>query len=219
MSAPPNIRFDLLANARDSLRHAVELLAWKDVATDDARLKHAIVNAAHAIELLLKERLRRVNAAFVWENVDKYPSLEARTVTVDTAISRLKSIGGVALSADDERNLRSLRKTRNAIEHYEWHTSAKEAKVIVGNALSFAFSFAADHLGTDLAADFKRDDTWRLLIDELYDFARAHGARIEAKLRENGEYPSCCVACGEKTVPMRGGSCELCGHWQDIGDT
>lgn len=216
MSRPPHIQFDLLGNARDSLRQAVELLAWKDIGSDHARLKHSITNAAHSIELLLKERLRQVNPAFIWENVDKFPSLEARTVTVDTAISRLKKIGGVRFSEDDEKDLRSLRTTRNAIEHHEWRTTEKEAKVIVGKALSFAFSFAAEHLGTDLAADFKHDDTWRSLIEELYDFVRAHGARLEAKLRDKGEYPSCCNACGELTVPMRGGSCELCGHWQDV---
>lgn len=190
----------------------------KDIRSDHARLKHSITNTAHSIELLLKERLRQENPAFVWENVDKYPNLEARTVTVDTAISRLKNIGGVTFSEKDEKNLRSLRMTRNAIEHYEWRTTEKEAKIIVGNALSFAFSFAVEQLGIDLAADFKQDDTWRSLIEEMYDFVHAHGARLEAKLRENGEYPSCCDACGELTVSSRGGSCELCGHWQDVDD-
>lgn len=218
MSRPPQIQFDLLANARDSLRQAVELLAWKDIGTDHARLKHVITHTAHSIELLLKERLHRINAALVWENVDKYPNLEANTVNVNTAISRLKNIGGIKFSATDETNIRSLRKTRNAIEHREWRTTEKEAKIIVGNALSFAFSFAAEQLGTDLAADFKQDDTWRSLIDELYDFVRVHGARLEATLKEKGEYPTCCDACGELTIPMRGGSCELCGHWQDVDD-
>jgi hypothetical protein len=150
--------------------------------------------------------------------VDKYPNLEARTVTVDTAISRLKNIGGVKFTDNDEKNLRSLRTTRNAIEHYEWSTTEKEARVIVGNALSFAFSFATEHLGTDLSADFKQDDTWRSLIEELSDFVRAHGARIEAKLRAKGEHPSYCDACEQLTVPTWGGSCELCGHWQDVDD-
>lgn len=53
------IQFDLLSNARDSLKRAVDLLAWDDFNSDDAKLKHSITNAAHAIELLLKERLRR----------------------------------------------------------------------------------------------------------------------------------------------------------------
>lgn len=212
------IEFDLLNNATDSLRQAVELLAVKQIGSDHARLKHSITASAHCIELLLKERLRRVNPAFVWENVDKYPSLEARTVTVDTAISRLKSIGKVAFTADDERTLRSLRRTRNAIEHYEWRASEREAKIIVGNALSFAFSFAQDELQIDLASDFKGDDTWAMLLDEVYQFATAHGARLEARMRAKGEFPQCCDECSELTVPMRGGSCELCGHWQSIDD-
>src|SRR5690606_13578324 len=109
------IEFDLLANATDSLRQAVELMAWKEVGDDHSRLKHAISHAAHAIELLLKERLRRANAALIWENVDKYPSLEARTVTADTAISRLQKIADVRISEEDAAQIKSLRRTRNAI--------------------------------------------------------------------------------------------------------
>ncbi len=154
----------------------------------------------------------------MWENIDRYPSLEARTVTVDAAISRLKAIGGISISPDDERTLKSLRTTRNAIEQYEWHASEKEARVIVGNALSFAFGFARDELAVDLAESFKQDDTWSMLRDELYESARIHGARFEARLRAMGEYSQCCDECGELTVPMRGGSCELCGHWQSIDD-
>jgi hypothetical protein len=217
MNAHKTIKFDLLNNARDSLRHAVELLAVLDIG-DHACLKHAITSSAHCIELLLKERLRRINPAFVWEKVDEYPSLKARTVTVDTAIGRLKSIGNVAFSEKDERSLKSLRATRNAIEHYEWSTSEKEAKIIVGNALSFAFSFAHDELSLDLASEFKTDDTWNMLLNELYEFARAHGKRLEQRLHGRGENPIACDECGEVTIPLRGGSCELCGHWQSLDD-
>lgn len=211
-----NIEFDLLNNAKDSLHQAIQLIATNELGSKHSQLKHAITAAAHCIELLLKERVRRINPAFVWENVDKYPSLEARTVNVDIAISRLKRIGNVLFEIEDERSLNSLRTTRNAIEHYEWRASEKEAKIIVGHALSFAIGFAYDELGVDLSEDFRADDTWRMLLDELYEFARAHGARLEARLRAKGEYPSCCDECGELTVPMRGGSCELCGHWQSI---
>ncbi len=218
MSQKPQIQFDLLSNARDSLRQAVELLAFDEGGSEHSRLKHAILNSAHCIELLMKERLRQVHAALLWENVDKYPSLEARTVTPDTAITRLKNIGGVTFTAKDEMNLRSLYKTRNAIQHYEWRTTEKEAKVIVGSALSFAFSFASEELSTDLEAPFKRDDTWQTLINELYEFVRIHGERLEAKLAKDGLYQPYCDECGYPAVPPRGGSCELCGHWQNVND-
>ena len=221
MKRKTQIHFDLLSNARDSIRQTVNLLAWPEesesVRAEHSRLKHAIMFSAHSIELLLKEKLRHVNPAFVWENVDKYPSLGARTVTVDTAISRLKNICGINFSATDESNLKSLRSTRNAIEHYEWKTTEREAKVIVGTALSFAFSFANEHLNVDLAKPFKEDDTLKQLLSELWEFAHAHGERLEAQLSRQGVFTFCCDECGWSTVTSSG-SCELCGHWQDVAE-
>jgi hypothetical protein len=147
MTHTHNVKFDLLANARDSLKRAIDLLVWKDIEPEHARLKHAITNAAHSIELLLKERLRRINPAFIFDDVDKYPSLEARTVTVDIAITRLEKIGDVTLSNPDKNNLRSLRRTRNAIEHYEWHTTEKEAKLLLAMPLVSPF-----HLPKNISA-------------------------------------------------------------------
>lgn len=86
----------------------------------------------------------------------------------------------------------------------------------MGRALSFAIGFAQEELGTDISCEFKSDDTWKGLLDELPEFAKAHGARLDARFRARGEYPACCDECGELAVPMRGGSCELCGHWQAI---
>ena len=107
------IKFDLLNNAKDSLKQVIDLLSWKDIAADHPRLKHAILGAAHCVELLLKERIRRINPAFVWEKVDQYPNLNARTVTVDTAIVRLQNIGNVLIDRKDQDLIRSLRITRN----------------------------------------------------------------------------------------------------------
>jgi hypothetical protein len=54
-----SIKFDLINNAKDSLNHAVEHLTNSDgVKAGD--LKRAIRDVAHAIELLLKERLQGI---------------------------------------------------------------------------------------------------------------------------------------------------------------
>lgn len=60
-----NIEFSLIQNAIDSMERAVELLAWKNVSNEGSRLKQAIVVTAHATELLLKERLKRVHPSLV----------------------------------------------------------------------------------------------------------------------------------------------------------
>ena len=80
------IEFDLLSNAEDSIQQAIELVAWGNDQPEPRRLKQAVQSIAHGAELLLKERLKRVHPCLIWENVDKYPSLNARTVTAETAM-------------------------------------------------------------------------------------------------------------------------------------
>src|SRR5690606_5141551 len=100
--------------------------------------------------------------------------LDARTVGVEKAIHRLKSIGAVQIGESDESLVRSLRNTRNAIEHFRWQTTREEASLIIGQALSFAVGFAHQELGYDLSHRFHRDDTWKQLIENSSAFVRAH---------------------------------------------
>ena len=113
------IHFDLVNNAQDSLKHAVQLLAWPDTIIPN-RYKQAILSVFHCAELLLKERLHLINPALVWENIDKYPFLSARTVAVDKAISRLASIGNINITKKDEEALKECRNLRNAIQHFKF---------------------------------------------------------------------------------------------------
>ena len=215
------IKFDLITNAKDSLRHAVQLLAWDGSPPSSATFKQAILSVAHCAELLLKERLRLIHPAFVWQNIDKYPQLDARTVSLKTAISRLESIGNVRLDPADVGALKSCRQTRNAIEHYEFEIEAKEAKVILGTVLSFIFSFSSSELKQDLDQEFKSDDTWEMLFSELYEFAKAHGSRVAALQAARDAPLADCPQCGQTTLDLSSGSCGLCGHWSfddDEGD-
>ncbi len=208
------IEFDLIGNAKDSFRQAIELLAHGEIGTDHARFKHAIVSSAHCIELMLKERLRLIHPAFIWERVEAYPQLTAKTVTVDQAVLRLKNIGSVVFSPDDDEIIKAVRATRNAIEHYEWRTSEDEAKVIIGNAVSFVLVFAERELGIDLAEQFKHDDTWRTFIAELFEFVVAHGKRMERAFAAADTPAIPCDMCGSVTVSLGSETCYVCGHWQ-----
>ncbi len=216
MSSVKAIEFNLLNNARDSLHQAVHLLAFDDAGPSESRLKHAIVNTAHCVELLLKERLRRVDPTQVLKDPRKYPSLSAYTVTVDGAIDRLRTKGSVVISATDGEVITNLCTARNAIIHYEWSITTKAAKVIVGEGLSFVFSFGRAELGIDLSKEFQADDAWASLLEELYQFTESYQKRLEAMMCTRGDDPVECSKCGEEAVPWHGGSCELCGHWNDF---
>jgi len=210
---PAEIKFDLLTNAQDSFDGAINLIAWKDNNCDKSSLKHALSMIAHAIELLLKERLRKSHPAFIWENVDKYPSLEAKTVSCRVALNRLKSISGLKFDDTDLKNLDSLINTRNAIEHFEWNASVKESKTILGVAISFLIDFAKNELNLDLTENHKNDDTWKCLIDELREFADAHGKKLEKRMLDSGKQADYCGYCGQFTLDTDGVGCNLCGHW------
>ena len=205
------LQFDLLNNAKDSLRHAVHLLAWDD-ATPSNKYKQAILSTFHCSELLLKERLRQINPALIWENIDKYPSLAARTVTVEKAISRLVTIGNINIEDRDKETLLACRNLRNAIQHFEFEIQEKEAKVILGKVLSFVFSFASAELKVDLDEDFKDDDTWLMLVEQFYEFAREHGPRISELIINMGGPVGSCSYCGQDTVDLIFERCNLCGN-------
>ena len=206
-------KFDLIENAKDSLSHAVEHLTKKKKTTA-SDLKRVILDVAHVVELILKERIRRIHPAFIWENIDKYPSSTAQTVGTEKAINRLLNLEGIALSDDSKKTLSICRRIRNAIEHYEFEIELKKTKAIVGRMLSFIFLFSKSHLDLDMEADFKRDDRWNALI-AIYEFWEAHSKAVENKLLENGEDVCECPACGAFTYNLSETKCAFCGHMEE----
>lgn len=206
-------KFDLIENAKDSLSHAVEHLTKKKKLTA-SDLKRVILDVTHVVELILKERIRRIHPAFIWENVDKYPSSNAQTVGTEKAINRLFNLKGIALSDDSKKTLSICRRIRNSIEHYEFEIEFKKTRAIVGRMLSFIFLFSKSHLNLDMEADFKRDDRWSALI-AIYEFWEAHSKAVENKLLEDGEDVCECPACGAFTYNLSETECALCEHMED----
>jgi len=213
------IEFDLLTNAADSISQAIELLAWRDEADEARRLKQAVLAVAHGVELLLKERLRQVHPVLIWENVDKFPSLSVRTVSVDVAVSRLCKIGGLTFPENDQELIRSLRDTRNAIEHYVWTTTKNEADRIVGQALGFALHFAKNELGYNFFGyETRKDGTFEMLLESTPEFAKSFRDRYERRANAAGEVNQLCDFCHALAVNPSTGACKLCGHWNETED-
>ena len=211
------IEFDLLTNARDSIDHAIELVAWGDQAgqSEPRRLKQAIQSIAHGVELLLKERLKQIHPSLLWESVDKYPNLNARTVTAEGAMSRLINIGGITFEQKDIELIRSLRATRNAIEHHAWTTTKLEADSIVGKALEFALHFSKMELGYDFFGyRARKDDSLEALIKSNKSLADSMIQRLAPKEIDSINQPRVCTHCRAKAVDLSTGACRLCGHWQ-----
>ena len=183
MVQPETIKFDLMANAKDSLRYAVLHIAEnaEEGVSRSLKLQSAKPPATNS-NFLLKERLKKEHPALIWVHVDEYPDSNKRTVNTEQAGTRLTKICRVRFSQQFMEMLKACRKLRNSIEHFEFHISELEAKVIVGRMLSSIFQFSKTHLKIDLEAEFRTDDTWKALI-ELSEFwgsaQQSHRTRSE----------------------------------------
>jgi hypothetical protein len=208
------IKFDMISNAKDSLRHAVDHLTSPD-GINESDIKIAIREVYHVIELLLKEKLRQIHPAFVWQDIDKYPSKDANTVGTGRAVNRLSRLTNITFDEESTETVLACKKIRDAIEHYEVQIGEKEVKGIIGRMLSFIFSFSKKHLKIDLEKEFKGDDRWEELI-RLHEFWEAYSCEMEKQLAEKQEPVYECPYCGAFTFVINEEKCASCGHQEAL---
>lgn len=171
--------------------------------------KRVIRDIAHTIELLIKERLRIIHPAFVLNNIDKYPSTQAYTVGAELAFDRLQKVGGLQFSESDKKAVSMARVKRNEIEHYQFNIDDDQAKVLVGQGLSFIFAFTEEHLDLDWKTDHLKEEHWPL-IREYTDLYIGLVAQADSKIENSGLYVLECTCCGNDTYSHDFQRCLVC---------
>jgi len=205
------IKYDLRKNALESLTHAIDHLTLGSEGGRESDIKRVILDISHAAELLIKEAIGEINVAFIWRNVDKYPSLEAQTVSPIEGLERFSKIANISISDDDKSAVRTCVRVRNAIQHYQIEISEPEAKLVIGRMLSFIFGFSKKYLHFDLKTEFQKDDSWLDLL-EFYQFNQAYSEKIKTELELNEAIVQDCSSCGGMSFDIISEVCELCGH-------
>jgi hypothetical protein len=176
-------------------------------------LKQAVISIAHGVELLLKERLRKVHPSLIWENVDKFPNENARTVSADHALSRLIKIGGLQIEEDDLKLIKTLGSIRNAIIHFGWKANKKEVYVIVGSALGFSVNFAKLELDWSFFGyHTKDDDTFEKLLKSNSEFNKAFSSKVNKGLTSENISKALCPNCNVLAVDIGTHVCSVCEH-------
>lgn len=149
----------LLDNAYDYLHNSLYFyhLATQDEYPDDYKRywKFSIVSIIQSVELIFKEVLRRENEIFIYENIDK----PKNTVSVSTAIQRLKNIVKVDIDEKDELILKRAIELRNLITHFELELDIIELATIYTVIFEFLHSFHYRFLGKELH-DCIHPDYW-----------------------------------------------------------
>src|SRR3972149_1754936 len=116
------LKLTLLENSRSFL---AEALSKALIAENDAhQWKFAIFNMCQAIEISLKERLRREHPSLILENIDK----GTKTVSPMVAIARLSKFCSIPISKEDITVLERVTKWRNEIVHTTFSLNVAELK-------------------------------------------------------------------------------------------
>lgn len=197
--------------AEEALRNAVE------AEKSPKRWKYAVLSLAQAIELSLKEFLRREHPLFIYSNIDK----RGNTVGIEQAKNRIKSIAGVEFTDRDQKALNETVKVRNQIVHCEIDEEVRSLKLNFALLFSFLTKFHNAQLKTPLHKKI-RQDLWLAGVkisdygEELYKLAQD---RLQNEGLDETTFLATCPKCSWEATPAHGdniGECYVCGHFEEI---
>ncbi len=199
------LRFNLLENALDSLSLGVRF-ALKDEPTS-SDLKLSILLLTQAVELVLKEKLKREHWSLVYKNIEKAGNPKAITVTIDEAIKRLEQVGNVKLEPSDKKVILNLSDIRNGIQHYEIEITFEEVVGKAHSAIAMISRFLKDELNSDIREILNKEDIQGLLdisetLEQLQEMARQNIEKIRMenepiRLKDNIRYQFEVIICPE----------------------
>jgi len=207
-------KFTLLENAADSLKHAIihiDPIQEGNI----SNWKRAILDLAHVVEIMFKERLKRVHPSLMWANVDKYPSNSAFSVSSEQAFNRLKKIVGVEFTDQEKTFIEKLRIKRNEIEHFEFNISNDEARMVIGHILSFILHFAQRELDLEWQEKYLDHEKWNILR-EYTEFYKQQLGNVKNRIDDEEIPVISCPSCHNETFGLETEKCLLCNHEEEV---
>ena len=207
------MEISLLENAYNFLDEA--LLNAINAENDTIRWKYAILNLVQAIELSLKERLKREHPILLYKDIDK-PKL---TVNLYTALQRLKNISKLELSKADQTEIDKAVKLRNEIVHFKFNIDDKTSKLNFAKLLGFLSHFHSSHLEKGLE-QVVNPDYWQQAVS-IFEYAEElfnKALEIFKKQNIDPELAWICPNCGWQAFITKDNinSCYVCGQREEI---
>lgn len=235
-------RFDgslnLFENAIDSLQHGLTHLADFNDGLSLSDAKQAVMNLVNSIDLLVLEKLRRIDADAIYasENEDAFGIGYRPTIHVDQAYQKIRKHLNKPIEGPEWDAYQILKILRNSANHF-YFSFGEERKENVTFLLHYIARFIEDDLNEKLDNYLTKEDyTFYLELidgteygDVLYE--RKEAARMEyirqsiswleyRSIKDGGgpivaEWP--CNECGEDGVSLDErlapvGECAFCGH-------
>ncbi len=156
-------KLNLLENGIDSIEHGAAHFLQGEL--DEKNYKFAILHIFHGIELILKEKLARINPALIYANIDARITNQSNTINFSKLETRLTNVG-VVFSKDWSKTLTSIQKQRNKIEHKDVRLNLRNTEFLLGSSIKFLIDFMKKELGEELDEHLGIDE-YKTLVDAI----------------------------------------------------
>lgn len=215
------LKLSLQENAFNFLNHSLSQAIVAEETPEN--WKYAVLHLVQAIELSLKELLRKEHPILIYKNIDK----PGDTVSLHLGVKRLENISKIIFNQEDLKSIDLASSYRNQIVHYEFSFKIEEIKSIYAKLLGFLQSFVNKYFEKSLD-DIVKEELWREALN-IIEYSDELQKRADDRFREEGidvklilECRSChqwafvvqdeidtCYVCGEKD---ESGICQCCGE-------
>ena len=201
------LKYRLLENGIDSISHGIDHYLEGNKDKKEWNFKYAILHIFQGIELILKEKLYRINQILIYSNIDTEINDTSYTVSFGKLGVRLRN-AGIIFQIEWLNTLREIQKIRNLIQHKEFSLDIGEIKAIIGESIEFLINFMRKELSIELR-DYLQGEKYELLI-EMIDFYEEKLKIAKEKVQEHFDRLSPkeammievlhCPECNQKTV-------------------
>lgn len=178
--------------------------------------KYAILHLVQAIELSLKELLKREHPILIYKNIDN-PS---ETVSLRFAVTRLQKISKVILNKEDLDAISLASNYRNEILHYEFSFKIEEIKLIYAKLIGFFQSFINKYFKKNLN-EIIVEDLWEEAL-KIIEYSNELQKRAEERFKEEDidtNYVIECRRCYQFGFVVQDeiNTCYVCGDKDESG--
>ena len=139
-------KLSLMENSHSFMAEA----AKKAVAARDdvGQWPFAILSLVQAVELSLKELLRRQHPVFIFENIDA----PRNTVSITQALTRMDnpSIMNITIPEDEKKKIATAVNLRNQITHFEFEVTEEYAMAKFSEIFAFLVYFQGRYLEVEV---------------------------------------------------------------------
>lgn len=202
--ADDGIHFPLLSNGLDFILEAVNRL----MGATHRDYKYAVLHLSSGIELVFKERLRRVDWCQVAEKPEEltrsaYEAGNFRSVSLKECIKRLAR-HGVCLEDEEKETLLNFQDRRNPIEHFNMVDTVEAVRSSTATVLNIVFEFIHTELDPGELDQNDQDilEDIHQRIFELQSFVKARLQEIEPEIRQAQDQTTvvACPQCFQDTT-------------------